>query len=474
LGHPGDVWGVAFHPNGEWLAASEVTGKIRIWPTSGPSDAPIRVLDAPGVQRVFYSPKGRWLAAQRNDAEGRTFVSVWDNTAPPAATPMALMSDRLFLSDIAFDPSERWLATAESKQVAFWPLGEPYPRVLQGHEGLITRVAFTPDGATLLSASRDGTLRAWPLHAGEDSRVLLRTRMSFPGLAVNAAGDQAVVSGRRGHVFVVPLAGGLERELKGFSESTEIAPRLAFSPDGRRVAAAPFLGPAEEKVIRIWNLETGDVRVVGPIPGAGEGLEGAVGALAFVGEDELLVASAKGLLSVDLRDGRIAVLSPGDVESLAVSSTGSFGFGTVADGALTRFDLRGREASTFAAYGSPSTVALDPTERAVATGGIDGIVRVGPVSGGEPYLLFGHKGLIHTVTFSPDGRWLASAGVDKTIRLWPVPDVTKTPPHKRSYVEFLATLRSWTNLRVVPDPRSATGWKLEVGPFPGWAKQPDR
>jgi hypothetical protein len=55
-----------------------------------------------------------------------------------------------------------------------------------------------------------------------------------------------------------------------------------------------------------------------------------------------------------------------------------------------------------------------------------------------------------------------------------VPDVTKTPPHKRTHEEFLATLRSWTNLRVVADPQSSTGWKLEVGPFPGWAKLPER
>jgi len=77
------------------------------------------------------------------------------------------------------------------------------------------------------------------------------------------------------------------------------------------------------------------------------------------------------------------------------------------------------------------------------------------------------------VAFSPDGRWLASAGEDRTIRLWPVPDVGRTPPHMRTHEEFLAKLRSWTNLRVVPDPESPTGWKLEVSPFPGWAKLPE-
>jgi hypothetical protein len=54
-----------------------------------------------------------------------------------------------------------------------------------------------------------------------------------------------------------------------------------------------------------------------------------------------------------------------------------------------------------------------------------------------------------------------------------VPDVTKTPAHKRSHEEFLTMLRSWTNLRVVPDEQSPTGWKLETGPFPGWAKLPE-
>ena len=36
----------------------------------------------------------------------------------------------------------------------------------------------------------------------------------------------------------------------------------------------------------------------------------------------------------------------------------------------------------------------------------------------------------------------------------------------------MARLDTFTNLRVVRDPDEPTGWKLDIGPFPGWERAP--
>jgi hypothetical protein len=53
-----------------------------------------------------------------------------------------------------------------------------------------------------------------------------------------------------------------------------------------------------------------------------------------------------------------------------------------------------------------------------------------------------------------------------------MPDATKPPLHTLRHAELLAKLDSLTNLRVVRDPTSSTGWTLEIGPFPGWRDVP--
>jgi len=80
---------------------------------------------------------------------------------------------------------------------------------------------------------------------------------------------------------------------------------------------------------------------------------------------------------------------------------------------------------------------------------------------------------VRSVAISPDLEWVASSGQDETLRLWPMPDLTKPPLHTLPHDELIAKLHTLTNLRVVRDEESSTGWKVEIGPFPGWAEVPE-
>jgi WD40 repeat protein len=74
---------------------------------------------------------------------------------------------------------------------------------------------------------------------------------------------------------------------------------------------------------------------------------------------------------------------------------------------------------------------------------------------------------------SPDGQWIASRGDDlTTIKLWPVPDFSKTPFHLLPREQLIAKLKTLTNLRVVRDEESTSGWTLTEDPFPGWETVP--
>jgi WD40 repeat protein len=87
-------------------------------------------------------------------------------------------------------------------------------------------------------------------------------------------------------------------------------------------------------------------------------------------------------------------------------------------------------------------------------------------------LLLGHVGVAWRAAISPNLKWVASAGEDNTLRLWPMPDLDQPPLHTLPHDELLAKLRPLTNLRAVRDPKSATGWTIELGPFPGWRNIP--
>jgi len=410
--------------------------------------------------------------------EGRPTVQVFDLANPPGTEPLVITrGDSLNRqNDPIFDPSGQWVSTSSGKEMEIWWIGGARPRVLPA--GAVTSLVFTPDGRWLIAAFSSGLVRALPMNAGDEPRTIFSVDTNWRNVvAVHPSGRQAAVGLDRGRLFLINLENGRPRELAGFSERTAMG-AVAFGAGGRLLAAAPAVGPREEKVLRVFDLDTGSVRTFGPLPGSGDGVNGGVRTIAFVGTTRVVaLVEGVGVVSVDLQRGADQIIAAQPNARLELTPDGQSGVGLSAgaQGSASTVIPFGKESSALATlegHDNPTEIALDPSGRLVATGGVDGTVRVGRLAGGEPHVLVGHAGAITALAFSPDGRWLASSATDKSIRFWPVPDVSRTPLHKLPYEELLSNLRLQTNLRAVRDDKSDTGYTLKPEPFPGWASPP--
>ena len=153
---------VAFSPKGKLLAASLLTGGVRLFdPSNGRA---VRTLSDPGDDTVSlaFAPSGTVLAA----GTGGGTVELWNpHTGKRLAQP--LLADANAIAGVAFDPTGRRFAITGSQDgdVKVWftaSLEQEGPR-LAADPGSTAAAVFEPDGSGLLVADDAGGAFTWPM-----------------------------------------------------------------------------------------------------------------------------------------------------------------------------------------------------------------------------------------------------------------------------------------------------------------------
>ena len=295
---------------------------------------------------------------------------------------------------------------------------------LEGHDGRITSVAFSPKGDRFASTGEDGTIRLWDLQGNPISKPFPGYSSRIWSVAFSPKGDQIISGSYDKTLRLWDLKGSpIGKPFKGHSGAVS---SVAFSPKGDRIISGSY-----DKTLRLWDLE-------GNFIGAPfEGHKKEITSVAFSPNGDRVVSGNddRTLRLWDLEGNPIGqpfVGHSSGVYSVDFNLSGDRIVSGSQDGTLRLWDLEGNPISKpFVGHsGLVWSVAFDPKGDRIISGSDDETLRLWDLKGnliGEPFV--GHSSSIQSVDFNPKGDRIVSGSHNGSIRLWDLSD--SSPISKR-------------------------------------------
>ena len=252
-GHTGSVWAISFSPDGGRIASASWDHKVKVWSVEDGRELLTFSEHTAPVHSVAFSPDGRRLVSGGFDGQ----VKVWDATT---GRMIANCDGFVFpILAVAFSPDGRHVASGGAdRAVKVWDAGTGgVILTLKGHEAAIHGLAYSRDGRQLASASWDHTLKIWEINptAVGSSRTTPVTTITghddrVHAVAFAADGEQIASASEDKTVRLWDARSGQPLMPPWHHRGQVMA--VAFSPDGKRLAAGCW---AKDAWVKTWRLE---------------------------------------------------------------------------------------------------------------------------------------------------------------------------------------------------------------------------
>jgi WD40 repeat protein/serine/threonine protein kinase len=363
-------------------------------------DIILKVLPVPGSHRA-YTPEA---------------LSVFQEARAADLEIMAVIGHAGLVRSIAFSSDGARIITASYDGTAkIWDAGSGVELLrLSGHGGHVNSAAFSPDGRRIVTASADKTARIWDAATAQESMQLSGHTLGVETAEFSPDGSRIVTASIDKTARIWDAASG--RQLKVLGGHSEAVSSARFSHDGGRIVTA-----SDDKTARIWDAATGREIMVfkghtDPLESGRFSPDGRRIVTTSIDQTARIWNVATGQEMMALRGHTSLLLSAEFSPDGLRVVTSSF------DATARIWDaVTGREVKVLSGHGESMTgAAFSPDGKRVAGAAGKGTLRVWDSSPGRDIMKFQSEALIEFGAFSPDGAHVLTVGDDKMGHIWDV------------------------------------------------------
>lgn len=355
------------------------------------------------IRDVVVSPDGSTVAVASS-------IGIWFyDAADLKAEPRLVRGHTDEVTQIAFSPDGALLVSGSTDRTGgVWDVAKGERKLtLEGHESTVTSVAFSPDGTLIATggASGDNEVRLWDAETGRSQGIFKGHSNSVTGLAFSPDGKQLLSTSSDQSALLWDVASG--KQLEEFKDHKGRVTRGAYSPNGDLFGTV-----ASDGVLNLYDAKeftlVQSVEVVrGSLSGLTFSADGSLIGVATTSRNVQIYEAATGKNLNGFETHRTGVVG------IAFSPDGSLLYTGGSDNALTVHDVNsGREEQAIRGLhaGSVSAFVFSPDgTRAIFGTSSDPFIRVMDVTSGSLALVIDNESFPVALAFSPDGATIAAA-----------------------------------------------------------------
>ncbi|EKM52762.1 uncharacterized protein PHACADRAFT_211976 [Phanerochaete carnosa HHB-10118-sp] len=285
-GHTSSVWSLDFSPDGATLASGSSDHTIILWDVAGGSTLHTLKGHSREVLSVRYSPDGQRITSCGGDQS----VRIWDLSLLSAErereSTRKELKERLTqdresdmhrsagaepqrpsnVRSVTFSSDGQILATGSGDTtIRLWDTASGTQlRVLEGHQGVVSYLSFSPDGKKLLSSeyksdASESALRLWDVESGCCEQIFTGHEDDINQAKFFPDGKQVISCSDNGSIRVWEVGQSRTRSAESrvvyHSQSLSIV-SIAVSPDASLVAFGCWSEEPDDHILGLVSLTT--------------------------------------------------------------------------------------------------------------------------------------------------------------------------------------------------------------------------